>query len=519
MTGRGPFSAKTLAAEKHVARVRLAVLAVGSVYLIAGSGRAQGTLALWILGFAWVYGLVVWRFEPYRRWPLLMSSTVTAITDALFSTAWIHVTGGIDSPWYLFYYLGLPALAFRFGMRETLGGAALYAASYVLLLAARGEASANVEPIALRVAFIFLVAALCALLADETIEQARGRDAMQELARVAAEAEAKLRGILHAARTPILMFDAQGRIEFANGQASALFADKLEGKTMEAVFRSFDPDENSSRHGPLSKTQVAARGGTWDRPHRVRRPDGQTRDVLLNVSAYEGPAGATAGMIAVFYDVTREKRREMEFRATRLRVEEAERRRIARELHDEVGQILTGLKLALDMADRREQSLSDARAMVNDLMARVRNLSLDLRPAMLDDLGLAPALLWLIERWTRQTEVAIDFKHGGLEDRRFPPEVETAAYRTVQEALTNSARHAGAKRVTVRVVAGDDVLTVSVEDDGKGFDPDAVPAGTSSGVTGMRERASLLGGRFTLESAFGAGTRLTAELPLGETSP
>lgn len=348
--------------------------------------------------------------------------------------------------------------------------------------------------------------------------RARGRDEMREVVRLAGGAEAKLRGILQAARTPILMFDAKGTIEFANAQANALFEAKLVGKTMDEVFKAFDPEAEQKEHGAMSKTSVAARGGTWDHPHRVRRPDGQRRDVLLNVSAYEGVDGATAGMIAVFYDITREKKREMEFRATRLRVEEAERRRIARELHDEVGQILTGLKLALDMADRREQSLSEAKALVNDLMARVRNLSLDLRPAMLDDLGLAPALLWLIERWTRSSGVQVDFRHGGLDDRRFPAEVETAAYRTVQEALTNCARHAEARRVTVRVVASDDVLTVSVEDDGKGFNPDAVPAGTSSGVVGMRERASLLGGTFTLESTFGTGTRLTAELPLGETA-
>lgn len=508
--------AKTLAAERQVSRVRLAVLGVGTIHLLAGS--AQRDDSVWaVLALAWVYGLAAWWFEPHRHWPLLRSSEVTAFTDAIFSTVWIHLTGGVESPWYLLYYLGLPALAFRFGLRETIGGAALYATTYLLLLAWRGELAPNVEPIALRVAFIFLVAALCALLAAETIEQARGRDEMELLARAAGGAEAKLRGILQAARTPILMFDAKGTIEFANGQAKSLFESDLIGKTMEEVFKAFDP-EDGPQHGPMSKTLVAARGGTWDHPHRVRRPDGQRRDVLLNVSAYAGPDGVTAGMIAVFYDITREKKREMEFRSTRLRVEEAERRRIARELHDEVGQILTGLKLALDMAGRREQSLSEARSLVNDLMARVRNLSLDLRPAMLDDLGLAPALLWLIERWTRQTGTEVDFRHGGLDDRRFSSEVETAAYRTVQEALTNCARHADARRVTVRVVAGADELTVSVEDDGKGFDPDAVKPGTSSGVVGMRERASLLGGTFQLESNFGAGTRLTAELPLGETS-
>ncbi len=149
--------------------------------------------------------------------------------------------------------------------------------------------------------------------------------------------------------------------------------------------------------------------------------------------------------------------------------------------------------------------------MVNDLIRRVRELSLDLRPAMLDDFGLLPAFLWLFERFTRQTNITIDFQHGGL-DRRFPYDVETAAYRIVQEALTNVARHAGVSEAHVSASTTDHRLRVVIADQGKGFNVDTeLASGTTSGLSGMRERAALLGGRLSIESGPGAGTRVCAD--------
>jgi signal transduction histidine kinase len=201
-------------------------------------------------------------------------------------------------------------------------------------------------------------------------------------------------------------------------------------------------------------------------------------------------------------------------------VQETERRHIARELHDEVGQLLTGLKLILEMgmrlpSDAVKANLDEAEALVNEIMARVRKLSLDLRPTMLDDLGLLPALLWHIERYTTQTTVRVAFRHTGLEGRRFAPEVETAAYRIVQEALTNVARHAGVSEAAVRVWCDQDLLSIRVEDQGVGFVPEALlDAGVSTGLSGMHERMALLGGHLAIEAAPGAGVRLTAEIPL-----
>jgi signal transduction histidine kinase len=202
--------------------------------------------------------------------------------------------------------------------------------------------------------------------------------------------------------------------------------------------------------------------------------------------------------------------------------QESERRAVARELHDETGQLLTALALHLDLAanedagGRRVATIRAARELVGDLIRRVRRISLDLRPVMLDDLGLLPALLWLIDRYTGHTSVRVDLVHAGL-DRRFPAAVETAAFRIVQEGLTNVARHAGVGSAAVSVSAGSGNVSIEVTDRGGGFDPLSVPTGTTVGLSGMQERATLLGGRFEVESGPG-GTTLVVELPFGESA-
>ena len=193
---------------------------------------------------------------------------------------------------------------------------------------------------------------------------------------------------------------------------------------------------------------------------------------------------------------------------------------IARELHDEIGQHLTGINLLLGTVDHLSvegavKRLKEVRVLVDGLVARVRDVSLDLRPAMLDDFGVLTALSWLFGRYTAQTGIKVTFKHGALQ-QRFRAEQETAVYRIVQEALTNVARHAGVDSVNVDAWADDGILGVSITDQGTGFDVDAVLAnGITGGLAGLRERAMLLGGRLAVESRPGAGTRLIAKLPLG----
>ncbi len=224
---------------------------------------------------------------------------------------------------------------------------------------------------------------------------------------------------------------------------------------------------------------------------------------------------------ARLFESVRESHKQMQTLSHRLvEIQEAERRYIARELHDEVGQNLTGLKLTLEMSERlsnenAKPGIVEAQSIVGKLMGLVRELSLNLKPAMLDDLGLIPTLLWHLERFTTQTGVQVTFKHTGL-NARFPRDVETSAYRIVQEALTNIARHSKTDEATVRLWSDNHTLGVQIEDHGVGFNADAVLNMVgSSGLKGMRERAELLGGQFTLETHPGRGTSLTAELPLG----
>jgi PAS domain S-box-containing protein len=198
-------------------------------------------------------------------------------------------------------------------------------------------------------------------------------------------------------------------------------------------------------------------------------------------------------------------------------VQEIERREIARELHDEIGQELTALKMRLEFATRPSSTpncevLKECAQLVQDLLSRVRRLSLDLRPPLLDDFGLRKALLSYFERYSRQTNIAVKFSSTGLSDQRFALEVETAAFRIVQESLTNVARHAATDCVEVEIRAADRGISLSVIDHGRGFLVQS-PMPSGAGVSGMHERTALLGGVFNLKSSQGSGTTISALIP------
>jgi two-component system, NarL family, sensor histidine kinase FusK len=197
--------------------------------------------------------------------------------------------------------------------------------------------------------------------------------------------------------------------------------------------------------------------------------------------------------------------------------QEAERRHLARELHDEIGQMLTGLRLLLHTALRAPSAdaaerLGELQALVQDLIERVRDLARELRPPMLDDLGLLPALEDLFERYTKQTGIQVAFEHTEGEEP-MAPAMETAVYRIVQEALTNVARHAGVREARVWLWTDAETVGVQIEDHGCGFDPRHTRG--TSGLSGMRERAAALGGQLMLESSPGRGTCIRATWPRG----
>jgi signal transduction histidine kinase len=225
-----------------------------------------------------------------------------------------------------------------------------------------------------------------------------------------------------------------------------------------------------------------------------------------------------ANRAAVAVDASRRVERDALRRA--VAAQEMERSRLARELHDETGQSLTSILLTLraiedaTTSEQRSRAVAMVREQLVDTLQSVRRLAIELRPAVLDDFGLQPALERLAATVGERTglEVQVESALGGV---RLPPPMETAVYRIVQEALTNAVKHAEARRASVVLRRKNGRVTVMVEDDGRGFDPTAATQGI--GLVGMKERVQLLDGRLVVESsveANGQGTTLVAEIPL-----
>jgi signal transduction histidine kinase len=199
--------------------------------------------------------------------------------------------------------------------------------------------------------------------------------------------------------------------------------------------------------------------------------------------------------------------------------QENERRSISRELHDEVGQTLTGIRVELANVSRKirgkdvdglDMKVDEIKQMVDDLVGVVRNMALLLRPSMLDDLGLVPALQWQAREVSKRGAVWVSVE-AEVFSEDLPEDHKTCVYRVVQEALHNCVQHAGARNVKVTVRQENDRLLLSIEDDGKGFD---VQRERGMGLLGIQERVSYLAGRFSVESAAGQGTLMRVMLPL-----
>jgi PAS domain S-box-containing protein len=293
----------------------------------------------------------------------------------------------------------------------------------------------------------------------------------------------------------------------------------------------FDPDERDRALAILRE-----RGELTNFEARLRRTDGSVVWVLENVSLVAGDDGPVIEGTVI--DVTERKlgeerlrRSYEELRALASRMEsvrEEESSRIARELHDEIGQALTAIKIHLQTLQRRADAsavaaeLSESIGMSERALEQVRNLSLDLRPSVLDDLGLAAALRWYLDRQARLSGFAAEFT-AHLPPERLPRELETACFRVVQQALTNVAQHAGARRVSVELRREGADLSLLIRDDGVGFDVAAARVqarrGRSLGILGMEERVLLLGGAFEVRSGPAGGTEVRAHFPLAPPPP
>jgi signal transduction histidine kinase len=204
-----------------------------------------------------------------------------------------------------------------------------------------------------------------------------------------------------------------------------------------------------------------------------------------------------------------------------LTAHEGERKRIARELHDDTGQALTSILVRLRLLEKTAEdesvrkNVEELRELTGNALDAVRRMAVDLRPAALDDLGLVPALHSYSDKYSNSWPISVTFSAEGLK-KRLPPNVELVLYRIVQEALTNVAKHSGAGSVEVRLRRRSNTVTVTVADDGRGFDLRDVTRteGAGLGLFGMRERLALVGGTVAIESTPGQGTTITARVPL-----
>ena len=230
-------------------------------------------------------------------------------------------------------------------------------------------------------------------------------------------------------------------------------------------------------------------------------------------------------------DLSSSRRREDELRdyaSLITRVQEEERKRLARELHDEIGQVLTAVKINLQSVLSSNQTsvslpqIEESIVIIDDALGRIRELSLELRPALLDDLGLSSALRWYVDRYAQRTGIVVEVLNGFEVNRSLlTHEVETACFRIAQEALTNVARHAHAGRVSIQLERSSEELRLTIADNGIGFDAEemlkSAAAVNALGLRGMKERALAVSGRIAIQSAANLGTQVRATFPLKRT--
>lgn len=333
------------------------------------------------------------------------------------------------------------------------------------------------------------------------------------------ESEAQLRTIVEEMPVIFNALDDRGNVVFWNREAEQVTGygkDEVIGSPafLETVYP--DPAYRARMMGELRKRTGEYRDWEWN----VRCKDGADRIIAWSSISSRVPiAGWAAWGIGI--DVTRQREAESRLRTLSrrvLEVQEEERRAVSLELHDDIGQALTAIKLNLEAIRRggTTATLDSSILLVEDAIREVRALAYALRPQILDDLGLAQALGWLVERTRERTGLKLR-ADVSIPEVVIDAATSAACFRIAQEALTNVIRHANAANARVSLQLDVGALVLRVEDDGIGFDPEAVQArarrGGGLGVTGMEERARLAGGRLQITAAAGSGTRICAVFP------
>jgi PAS domain S-box-containing protein len=304
--------------------------------------------------------------------------------------------------------------------------------------------------------------------------------------------------------------------------------------TFEGFLERIHPADRVLTATVLARALAEGRGFTHE--DRVRRPDGNERIVRTQGEIVRDADGRVLKLVGACLDITENRNAEIALRAAAVslqslsrrlvQVEESERRRIAGELHDRVGQNLAALNINLDIVlgalgesapqDVRVR-LRDSLGLVDGTLQTIEDVMADLRPPLLEEYGLGAALGWYAEEFTKRTNIAVELQDQARERaRQLPREAAVALFRVAQEALTNVAKHADAKHVWLRLEAEPSELRLAIRDDGTGFDAEAVAQtrATRLGMTTMDERVIAAGGSLRVESAPGKGTTIKAQVPL-----
>ena len=216
-------------------------------------------------------------------------------------------------------------------------------------------------------------------------------------------------------------------------------------------------------------------------------------------------ATIAVGNALLFEQIIASRERQQSLTRRLVELQESERRGLARDLHDQIGQMLTVLQFSLsslqvDATEDQKREIVNAQNVVRDLIAQTREISLSLRPSMLDDTGLVLTLIWYFDRFTTQTGIKVEFRHHNILEKRFSADIETAVFRITQEALTNVARHAKTELVSVRLQFGEEKIKLEIIDQGQGFNPDKVDSTSHMGLSSMHERAYAVGGLLEIDS-------------------
>jgi PAS domain S-box-containing protein len=348
------------------------------------------------------------------------------------------------------------------------------------------------------------------------------------------ESEQRFRRLVELMPVAVYTCDTSGIIQTYNHRAVELWG--REPKSGDAAqrycasLRLYSPDGKLVPHEESKMAEVLRTGvPAHDLEVVIERPDGSRITTLVNIAPLRNSDGQLIGAMNCFQDITERKRAEKDLAEAnrqlknlsrrRLKIQEEERRHLARELHDEIGQALTAAKINLEAAMQesdgaKSKRIHETAAILERLLGQVRQISLDLRPSMLDDLGLVPALRSLLDQQGRRASVAVRFSAKNMPEN-LDPEIQTTCFRIAQEAITNAVRHADATEINLDLGGENGNLRLQVRDNGRGFDTESAQAQTVGlGLVGIKERAALVDARAKIISSPNKGTTVEVSLPL-----